>query len=1106
MTGIEALHMQGLPIDELLLTRETSQQIQDLAGNAMSSTVVGTTMLCALILSMEHLPDRSPDEDAMALDEPRDTECCIVGEDELEDSAMDLSTTVSLELRDLLTDAERSRRICVCEGRFSVTTNKIRLCTECGFTACDKCGGRPTHVVPEDRGQINNRLQPLEFESKLKSILSMRLRLTGIDDAALHRLKPNNDSIRDHDWKIWCELVVAAVEGEFRFKSLLRQETWTVTYDAPDARLEFILDPKKPEWRIFAKCPVTEGITSEKRRLSERPIARMLVHNKAGKGALDGQWELCLPAFPRFDILVQGVDAKVPSWQSTLGYTDSATMTSEVYSRLRFTVPDEHKAKFDRDISGEYKLLQNCGTALGALHKRIDDADVVPLFCFIDQKRTGDGSNDPFVFASDHRRLGYGEYRTVTAHLAPAWRQRDATANPQKVKAFINGQWVPTNARLGPPPASRSSKDGILSVPGPDGLHFDVSKDGCASARAVLQCMVPLRNQAEAIWPKGKWVEVDSIHERAAYESLAWLTERVRSLKQLERWTTLKLPECGLDGCNRCAPPRPQLKWVFVNNKYKPFEDPQEAAPYERALKSRPSPFVTHVKLDEGDVGILKIGLNVATLVHRALFRLPAEDRGRPILSWRLVTDYIPEPKLLLPFYDLVSNKSDVRAEQPPNFVTPLRPEQLRSLSWMKDQEREDVVPFMEEEVAEALLPHLNWRVEGKAERPNYVRGGVLADEVGYGKTAITIGLIDSTQDNIQLPQGTPGAIPVKATLVVIPSHLAGQWTDEIKKFTGNRYKVIKILSQADLNKISAKDIMEADIVVASAPIFQSDKYLSNLALFAGTANTAAGQGRRFYEWQKQALVDLAVQVDHIREMGAAGAWARIEEASLRLDREAKESAEVFVQKKRLVGVAYVKSKETPGSKRRRSTDDEVSDVGSASDGGTSSDRAKKSRKSMSGLDPWKLKNHLVQKDWTRMVTPPFEMFQFNRLVVDEFTYYKGQIHAGITSLKARYRWVLSGTPPLDDFEDVKTIAAFLNIHLGIEDDQVGKDQNKKKIRKDMTGKRVAPSSYYADANLIQAWNSSRTLEKSIHRTGILGDSKSARLSSISSYARTTPR
>jgi hypothetical protein len=35
VTGLEALSLQGLPINELLLTRENEDQLADLAGNAM---------------------------------------------------------------------------------------------------------------------------------------------------------------------------------------------------------------------------------------------------------------------------------------------------------------------------------------------------------------------------------------------------------------------------------------------------------------------------------------------------------------------------------------------------------------------------------------------------------------------------------------------------------------------------------------------------------------------------------------------------------------------------------------------------------------------------------------------------------------------------------------------------------------------------------------------------------------------------------------------------------------------------------------------------------------------------------------------------------------
>ena len=43
--GLEALALQGLPIDELLLTRENSDQLADLAGNAM---LVSTRLCCCL--------------------------------------------------------------------------------------------------------------------------------------------------------------------------------------------------------------------------------------------------------------------------------------------------------------------------------------------------------------------------------------------------------------------------------------------------------------------------------------------------------------------------------------------------------------------------------------------------------------------------------------------------------------------------------------------------------------------------------------------------------------------------------------------------------------------------------------------------------------------------------------------------------------------------------------------------------------------------------------------------------------------------------------------------------------------------------------------------
>jgi hypothetical protein len=102
--------------------------------------------------------------------------------------------------------------------------------------------------------------------------------------------------------------------------------------------------------------------------------------------------------------------------------------------------------------------------------------------------------------------------------------------------------------------------------------------------------------------------------------------------------------------------------------------------------------------------------------------------------------------------------------------------------------------------------------------------------------------------------------------------------------------------------------------------------------------------------------------------------------------------------------------------------------------------------------DPWKLKTSAVKKDWTEMQAPPLEMFHFHRLVIDEYTYLDGKTHSLITNLQATCRWVLSGTPPVHDFPSLKTIAVFLGIHLGIDDDGEGQSAQVKKRRREQTG------------------------------------------------------
>mmetsp|Transcript_16843 Transcript_16843/g.39327 ORF Transcript_16843/g.39327 Transcript_16843/m.39327 type:complete len:868 (+) Transcript_16843:56-2659(+) len=96
----------------------------------------------------------------------------------------------------------------------------------------------------------------------------------------------------------------------------------------------------------------------------------------------------------------------------------------------------------------------------------------------------------------------------------------------------------------------------------------------------------------------------------------------------------------------------------------------------------------------------------------------------------------------------------------------PLREEQLRSLGWMKGREQNS---------------------------ENSVRGGILADRMGYGKTAITIGLL-SEEPRVRserLKRSPSGLLEAGGTLILAPRHLMQQWVSEFKKFLGAEHTQI---------------------------------------------------------------------------------------------------------------------------------------------------------------------------------------------------------------------------------------------------------------------------------------------------------------------------
>ncbi|CAE6412947.1 unnamed protein product [Rhizoctonia solani] len=997
---------------------------------------------------------------------------------------------------------------------------------------------------------------------------------------------------------------------ELRFVMLKRQEIWVAVYEAPNARLELHIYPHGPEWRLYG-VPATDVASGALERIVlAQPLARCTVPDDAKDMLAVEKWELSVPEARTFDVNIKGNGEQVPSWESRLGL-QGQFRDKNVWRTLKLECGDFP------EVEGSYRLLDKCGTAAGALHVR-ENNDGAPTYLFFDPSRGGDVTLDSFVIARTTRRLEHGESRPIITKLSSRWRPKDV--EEETVKCNVTEKWMKISLKIKP----ASSQGATVAVPA-KAIEFTIEEDSCAQAHAILVCDVPLGPDPDTAWPRNQWVEVDKVHERGTYRAMTWLTERVRDLEHLSEWHTLASVDTEHHkNCERCAPTPPTILWYKYNRKNYAIEDKQQAGPYEQALKNRPSPFVTQLRYDEeSERGTFRIGVNVATLMHSASARLPTANRTEPVvLSYRFTTNFVPPAKLNLPAFTMKSNRRDPEHTQPKKFKLDLRREQLRSLHWMLAQESADAPAFVEEEISEAQLEPLGWRVEGKAERQVHIRGGVLADEVGYGKTAITLGLIACTSSKKdRVPDGTllDGRIRTNATIIVVPPHLVLQWPSEVKKFTGKELKVVVAKDQKDLNNITIQEIIDADIVITASGIYKSDRHLENITAFAGEKDLPSADGRYFNTQLDEAFNKLKEQTTRLKKQGAKAVMQNMVDAVARADEEVD-----IVLKRRLKGKQYrekadgvrtpspepqpepsspvssvappltspsgspppekVKSqnngpkmvmevviptkpsaktvvpikaktqdkkgraiarnaividsesededeaqltsdnkrkrngsgKPKPATKRkvkRKATADdedfEADEAWSESDPESSAaasesedtevleisedekpkkgkskapvkpkaaakpkrppmkkrkteededsdspDKQKKQikeKKSRVQQDPWGLNTDEVRQDWKQMRSPPLETFHFKRLVVDEYTYLDGKAHAVVTRLKADNNWVLSGTPPIHDFAAVKTIAVFLGLHLGIDDDSIGNSALVKKRRKEQT-------------------------------------------------------
>ena len=1057
ITGPELLALQGIPIEKLSLTYETARQLQDFAGNAMTSTVVAAAMLAALGVGHKIL-ERGPGATEMLLEERE-----IRYSESTDDGTGKPRTEKPLPIGPIDSDdfetiqglASSTMQLCSCEGRFGCNPGPLQRCLGCGHTTCTTCGQNPLHryeLIPKLVAE--QRRAPSDFEQKIRDWLPLQLRFKKIDIPAFSF--SGNATVLGTKRTVMTA-IKDAFGGPLHMTSFSRTKTWTATYESSHARLDVVfsrkwahllsssesltgfLGPITVQCYLYAKADAKEPVDSIVREDLTLPIARMTCN----QSIFDGGWEVRIPEPADFTLKIKYLGEHVDSWEANLGLQDKIFRNRQVTQKVAFNRSAGSRAVCPPEILGVYELLPDCDAACGSLYRKLDDTEISsgprpdPIFFFLDPGLLCNASQDSLVFAKTCHRLPLGGVRDVLARTEKGWRP--ASSPSDILPCTTSGEW-------------HECRQAHLAVPTQDDVNIKTSMPKSSASMEIdisrcthvdftaLVCSFPLREDQHKQWTRNDIYSIDVIDKPDALRPFTQLIQRAGQECGFEGWMEIPVPSSAIALCQNCAPAKPRLVFPTVHSKslvkyakaQRPLliEDQNQAFEFERKMKTRPSPVIANLHCDKDRNGILELQLNVATLFHRAYGKLVGQaSKYAPLsgIQWRLAKDSGFEQLLPFPKLSLESNIGDLEIDMPPNWNQhmKLRLPQLRSLCWMIEQESDIAKPWVEQEIEEARIPSANLRLEARVEWSRHIRGGVLADEVGYGKTAVTLALFDSDASDgygrrhfpMTASATVDGKIKVKATLILVPADLVQQWHSEARKFLqkepSDKYIILAIDCEKALKDLTIKEICEADLVLSTWEVF-GDWYLEELAYLGRSPQLPKNPGRAFQQWMGQALRNLGVVV-----VGSEAREFRDHRPAWRMLDAQKPDGQGF-------DVTSITSHQTAieewMEEARKALDENFSVVDM------------KERE-----DP--------------KIAPLLHLFSFHRVVTDEFTYVQGKDLSLLLQLDASRKWILSGTPPLGSFREVNNMAMLLGTKLSTDDNDGGLFESRSVLKEKMKDK-----------------------------------------------------
>jgi hypothetical protein len=759
--GFEKLLLQGIPFSRLRLGPESEVQLSDLAGNAMSVSVICAAELAA-VCAPELRRQRRKDKDVLltnfALSQKYDSAdgavLAVRGDlykTERDKDAKVFKDVAAAMAKDLALDAFRSSVLCTCESSGTTTNDpSILECGGCGMGVCHGCSSRyrvSPHLLKEiDVCGHAGRPDPHEFERKLRCAAPSLLRLGD----GWESLLKHGESLESYS---------------FQLQQVDRKRGhWVLTYGAWEdhgsgrqvAEIRVVvgkigkLDPDVGV-AAYVRCYAPAIRHKKPLRGKLRDAARLVLKLNDSTSPL---WEFPADRVTCSLQLVGSNPCESPRVQ--VGINDEASKSLKAhkvmsafkpkfqatsrnnhlaYHKLWKTFPGTIAVSGNDQVDGCYQRLSCEQTiVLSALWRRDGDKDKPPMYIYIrpDVDRAG---LDVAVISPTP---AYADGLEL-CELYDWIPENTLVEKTHKTKAtFLPWQFGPASLNVEVPTPvlsmttqAKSFHDRVLAGAEQDAPQLVLCEMSGLSTE-VAQVLLEYNeehNQAIDLEGRSGTRNAKRLSIVAAPALVKCAAEDKLSLS-MSTWYRLP-PSQGFGRCEVNVPPRPHELWKVAaagRSKAERFYDGEESSEYYQKLLNRPTAFHVSAEMTHGK---LVICMNPYVAAHRASAHLGGEATGVVDIDYCLSElSSMGEPDTKA-FH--VPNSDAYKETAIDGMELPLYKRQAKALTRMLAIES-GTVPFSEEERSEHVLSGIGWCLIARAIKTSPLRGGVLGDAIGSGK------------------------------------------------------------------------------------------------------------------------------------------------------------------------------------------------------------------------------------------------------------------------------------------------------------------------------------------------------------------------------------